>query len=153
MDGCELEVLENAEEGAGGVEALVERSIAEGRSPITQLLAEGSITVGRAAVLRASSLGIDLAAAAESGAERDTSWLPPDLVQRADVELIDLGADQLVVASSRPTAHLVWEISTLFPDAAIAWRVTPGADFAQESPELADAVTGEHSLMGAPGGL
>lgn len=153
MDGCELEVLENSEEGAGGVEALVERSIAEGRSPITQLLAEGSVTVGRAAMLRASSLGIDLAAADEAGAERDTSWLPPELVQRADVELIDLGADQLVVASSRPTAHLVWEISTLFPDAAIAWRVTAGAEFTQESTDLADAVTGEHSLMGAPGGL
>jgi hypothetical protein len=153
IDGCELEVFERTEEGAGGVEALVERSTSEGRSPLAQLLADRMITPGRAAQLRAASLGIGLAAPKEGGAASDTAWLPPGLVNRAGLELVEMGGDHLVVASSRPTARLAREISTLFPDAAIAWRVASSAEFAQESADLADALSGEHSLVGAPGGL
>ena len=153
VHGCELEVFERAEEGAGGVDELVERSVAECRSPIAQLVADGAVTTGRAAELRAASLGIGLVASLESGGIDSTSWLPPGLLQRADLRLVEMGNDELVVASSRPTARLAREISTLFPDAAIAWRVASSAEFAQATTDLADALSGEHSLVGAPGGL
>jgi hypothetical protein len=153
MDGSELEALAQEPGLAVGVGVIRDRSIASGNSPIDWLLADGQLSSERAARVRAASLGIGLASPDQMGAFDDAAWLPPGLVRRGDLELIELGSDQLVVSSSRPTARLAREISTLFPDAAIAWRVSPGAEFAQDPRDLADGVSGEHPVLGAPGGL
>jgi len=153
MDGSELEALAQEPGLAEGVGGIRDRSIAAGSSPIDWLLADGQLSSERAARVRAASLGIGLASHDQMGAFDDAAWLPPGLVRRGDLELIELGSDQLVVSSSRPTARLAREISTLFPDAAIAWRVSPGAEFAQDPRDLADGVSGEHPVLGAPGGL
>jgi adsorption protein B len=152
MDGVELAALRAEPDLEPEVASIRDRSIAQGHSPIDSLLADRAISSQRAARLRARSLGIALAEPSEMNAFDDEAWLPPGLVRRGDLELIELGSDQLIVASPHPTARLAREISTLFPDAAIAWRVAPGAESAQDSGDLADGVSQEHPRPGAPGG-
>jgi len=152
MDGMELAAVYSEEDLAPRLAAIRDRSIEAGMSPIESLLASKEISPSRGARLRARSLGIEMAAASEMQSLEDEAWLPPGLTRRGDLDLVSLREGSIIVASSHPTARLAREVSTLFPDVAIAWRVSSAAEFTQEPTELADGVSGEHSALGAPGG-
>ncbi|MEE2830456.1 MAG: glycosyltransferase family 2 protein, partial [Myxococcota bacterium] len=153
MDGAELAALASDPVLVARTESIRDQAMARGCSPIELLVLLGELDPVRAARFRARVLGVALATPAQLDSVDDDAWLPPGLVRRGAVRLIDLGADHLVVASARPTARLAREISTLFPDAAIAWRVAPAEDRIQEPDEAADEQVGEHSTVSAPGGL
>ena len=152
MDGMELAALQTDASIAPQLAQIRDRSIAEGVSPIESLLTRGEISPQRAAQLRAASLGVPLSTPSEEPIVGDRDWLPPGLVRRGDLELLRLGQGELTVASSHPTALLARDISTLFPDVAIAWRVSPAAESIQDNHDLADGVHNEQSAFGVVGG-
>ena len=79
-------------------------------------------------------------------------WLPPGWALRDDIQLVDLSPGSLVVAAPRPTPRLAREIATLFPDAAIAWRVAPYSRAPEVATEGSELKTGDFqsSAAGAP---
>ena len=128
-------------------------ALAAGRTPIDDLEARGRLDASGAAELRARSLGLPLAPAGEWQAIARPGWLPADLISRAVVRLVEYADDQMIVTAPRPTARLARELSTLFPDAAIAWRVSPALKSVQDFDVSTDELSARESTREVPGVL
>ena len=153
MDGVELAAIGMVPTLAPGLEGIRDSALAAGRTPIDDLEARGRIDASSAAELRARALGLPLATAGERQALATVGWLPEDLVSRADVRLVEYADDQMVLTAPRPTARLARELSTLFPDAAIAWRVSPALKSAQDFDVSTDELSARESTLEVPGVL
>ena len=98
----------------------------DGQSPIDYLESVGRIGRGAAARLRAIALGLDIELAdppPPAGGE-----LPPELVARHEIRVIESDARGLVLAAPRPTPLLANQVAELFIERAVAWRVLAGED-------------------------
>jgi len=98
----------------------------DGLSPIDHLEANGRIGQGVASRLRAVALGLDVELA--EGEAPDGGQLPPELVSRHQIRVIDSDARGMVLAAPRPTPLLANQVAELFVDRAIAWRVLAAED-------------------------
>ncbi len=151
MDGAELKVIDEDPGWRGDLTELRDAALDAGKSPIDYLLAAGRIESQLGARLRARSLGVALARPSQIDPEGAYDWLPPGWAVRDDIQLVDLSQGQLVVAAPRPTARLAREIASLFPDAAVAWRVAPYTRAVEVTTDEPDIQTGEN--LPAPGAL
>jgi adsorption protein B len=152
MDGMELRVIEDDPDWDGDIIELRNLAIDEGRSPIDQLRESGLIDANMAARLRARALGVALASPSQLDPDAPHEWLPPGWALRDDLQLVELSPGSLVVAAPRPTPRLARAVAALFPDAAIAWRVSPFHPSERTEGDESEIQTGSHAVATSPGG-
>ena len=153
MDGMELRVIEDDPDWDGDIVELRNQAIDEGRSPIDELRELGLIDANMAARLRARALGVALASPSQLDPDAPHEWLPPGWALRDDVQLVDLSRGSLVVAAPRPTPKLARAVAAVFPDAAIAWRVSPFHQPERTEGDESEIQTGSHAVASSPGGF
>ena len=125
LDGSELAAIADYPGWRGDGEELLREARRRGQSPLDYLIHTRSISRGMGARLRSKALGVDLAGPSRIDEEEARGWLPPGWAMRRDIQLLDMAPGSLLVAAPHPTPRLTRELTALFPDTAICWRVSP----------------------------
>jgi hypothetical protein len=135
LDGAELGAIRDAYSwDASTTTAFGASARATGQSPIDHLISLRGVGREEATRLRGRAMGVPVATppaglprTQRPSLEGVAQWLPPGVIRRDEVDVLESRASCLIVASVRPEPPLARQIAALVPDRPVTWRIVEEA--------------------------